>query len=76
VHAQPGVFWGGGQPSLTDICYWSLFDVLRRVDVLLPARRLLDTRHRVAEWSRNVLAYPAFFEAMSRLESLPSGARH
>jgi glutathione S-transferase len=76
LHAQPGVFWGGAKPSLTDICYWSLFDVLQRVDVLQPARRLLEARRRVAEWSRNVLAHPAFFEAMSRLEGLPSGARH
>jgi glutathione S-transferase len=76
VHAQPGVFWGGEEPSLTDICYWSLFDVLQRVDALLPARRLLDARERVSEWSRSVLAYPAFLEALSRLERLSSGSRH
>ena len=76
VHAQPGAFWGGGNPSLTDICYWSVFDVLERVDVLLPARRLLDHHRRLAEWSRNVLAHPAFPEAVSRLEGLSSGGRH
>jgi glutathione S-transferase len=75
-HAQPGVFWGGGEPSLTDISYWSLFDVLERVEVLLPARRLLDARGRIGEWRRNVLAYPAFLEAVSRLEGLPSGEKH
>jgi glutathione S-transferase len=76
VHARPGLFWGGSQLSLTDICYWSLFDVLQRVDALLPARRLLDARQRVAEWSRDVLAHPAFPEATSRLERLASGGRH
>ena len=76
VHAQPGAFWGGGEPSLTDICYWSVFDVLERVDVLLPARRLLDAHRRIGEWSRNVLAHPAFPAAVSRLEGLSSGGRH
>jgi glutathione S-transferase len=75
-HAQPGMFWGGGEPSLTDICYWSLFDVLERVGVLLPAKRLLEGRGRIAEWSRNVLAHPAFLEAVAHLEALPSGEPH
>lgn len=76
VHAQAGAFWGGTEPSLTDICYWSVFDVLERVDVLLPARRLLDAHRRIREWSRNVLAHPAFLEAVSRLEGLSSGGRN
>jgi len=75
-HAQPGVFWGGEEPSLTDICYWTLFDVLERIDVLLPARRLLDRRGRIGEWSRNLLVYPAFLEAVSLLEGLSSGGQH
>lgn len=75
-HAQPGEFWGGDEPSLTDICYWSLFDVLERVEVLLPAKRLLEGRGRIGEWSRKVLAYPAFPEAVSRLEGLCSGGKY
>jgi glutathione S-transferase len=74
-HAQPGAFWGGRELSLTDICYWSLFDVLERVDVLLPAKRLLDAHSRIGEWSRNLLACPAFLEANSRLELLSSGGK-
>jgi glutathione S-transferase len=75
LHAQPGAFWGGGELSLTDICYWSVFDVLQRVDVLLPARRLLDAHGRIGEWSRNLLAHPAFREAVSRLEGLSRGGQ-
>jgi len=75
-HAQPGLYWGGGEPSLTDICYWSLFDVLERIDVLLPARSLLYARPRIGEWSRNLLAHPAFAEADSLLERLASGGQH
>jgi glutathione S-transferase len=75
-HAQPGVFWGGPELSLTDICYWSLFDVMERVDVLQPARRLLEAHGRIGEWSRHVLAHPAFPEAVSRLEALSTGSQH
>jgi glutathione S-transferase len=75
-HGQPGAFWGGQEPSLTDICYWSLFDVLERVENLLPARRLLETRSRIGEWSRNVLAYPTFREASARLDMLSSDEQH
>ena len=55
VHAQPGAFWGGQEPSLTDICYWSLFDVLERVDVLLPARQRRPSPHRRVEPQRTRL---------------------
>ncbi len=75
-HGAPGPFWGGRSPALTDICYWSLFDVLERLDSLAPVRRLLEARPRMAEWSGHVLAYPAFREASERLAQLsPSEAR-
>ena len=75
-HGQPGAFWGGADPSLTDICYWSLFDALERVEVLLPARRLLEARSRINAWSRNVLAYPAFRDAAARLDMLSPDREH
>ncbi|MGB6306964.1 MAG: glutathione S-transferase family protein [Steroidobacteraceae bacterium] len=71
-YAQPGAFWGGPQPSLTDICYWSLFDVLERTEQLQAARRLLDGHPRLGAWSRQLLAYPAFAEASALLEALPA----
>jgi glutathione S-transferase len=75
-HADPGPFWGGRQPSLTDICYWSLFDVLERVDALAPVRRMLEARPRMADWSRAVLSCSAFRDATGRLAQLSSGGPH
>ena len=72
-HAVPGDFWGGSQPSHTDICYWSLFDVLERVRALLPVTSLLEPRHRLRQWAGAVLAYPSLVEASGRLEAMRSG---
>jgi glutathione S-transferase len=69
-HAMPGNFWGGSQPSLTDICYWSLFDVLERVRTLLPVSSLLEKRHRVRQWADDVLACPSLIEAARCLETI------
>ena len=73
-HAVPGIFWGGAQPSLTDICYWSLFDVLERVDALLPVAGLLEARHRVRQWAGDVLGWPGLVEAVRRLETMHADA--
>jgi glutathione S-transferase len=72
-HAAPGDFWGGSQPSHTDICYWSLFDVLERVRGLLPVTNLLEPRQRLRQWACAVLAYPSLVEAAGRLEAMRSG---
>jgi glutathione S-transferase len=72
-HAVPGIFWGGSRPSLTDICYWSLFDVLERVRTLLPVSSLLEKRHRLRQWADDVLACPSLIEAVRRLETIRSG---
>jgi glutathione S-transferase len=72
-HAAPGEFWGGSQPSHTDICYWSLFDVLERVRGLLPVTNLLEPRQRLRQWADAVLAYPSLVEAAGRLEAMRSG---
>jgi glutathione S-transferase len=73
-HAAPGAYWGGAQPSLTDLCYWSLFDVLERMDASLSTARLLEPHHRVRQWARDVLAYPGLVEASRRLDALASDA--
>jgi glutathione S-transferase len=72
-HAAPGDFWGGSQPSHTDICYWSLFDVLERVRGLLPVTNLLEPRERLRQWAVAVLEYPSLVEAAGRLEAMRSG---
>jgi glutathione S-transferase len=72
-HASPGDFWGGSQPSHTDICYWSLFDVLERVRGLLPMTNLLEPRQRLRQWAGAVLACPSLVAAAGRLEAMRSG---
>jgi glutathione S-transferase len=69
-YAVPGRFWGGSEPSLTDFCYWSLFDVFARFEELLPVDRWLENRPRIRQWSRDVLACPSLVEAAARLERL------
>jgi len=69
-YAQRGTFWGGEAPSLTDICYWSLFDVLNRVDLLQPARQLLEAHPRLRQWGVDLLGYPVFIDSVASLESL------
>jgi glutathione S-transferase len=69
-HASAGALWGGAQLSLTDLSYWSLFDVLARVETLRPAWLLLETRPRLRQWGRDLLASPTLLEAVSRLEGL------
>jgi glutathione S-transferase len=72
-HASPGGYWGGSQPSLTDFCYWSLFDVLERARTSLPVTRLLDTRHGLRRWARKLLAHRSLLQAVGRLEAMRSG---
>ena len=68
--ATPGRFWGGAELSLTDLCYWSFFDVLERVDSMEPVRRLLESRPRIAAWRRDLLDHPAFARAEAQLQTL------
>lgn len=72
VHAEQGIFWGGARISLTDICYWTLFDTLERMGGFLSPRRLLDSRPTLCRWSEEVRAYPGFHQAASQLDVLDS----
>jgi len=69
-HAAPGVLWGGSEPSLTDICYWSAFDVLERMKTLLPVADLLEARPRLRQWGQHLLACPGLVEAAQCLQTM------
>lgn len=72
-HAQ-GVdgFWGGERLSLTDICYWTLFDVLARIDSLADARGRLECHPTLQRWSTQLLGHPSFRTAEAELAAMPA----
>jgi glutathione S-transferase len=73
-HASPGEFWGGDEPALTDFCYWSLFDVLERVETDVPVSELLERRPRIRRWAQHVLSHPTLVEAVRCLDATRWGA--
>lgn len=74
-HGSPGDYWGGHELSLTDLTYWTLFDVLDRLPLLREARRLVDSRPRIAAWGSRLVAHPTLVHADAQLVALASPAR-
>ncbi len=66
--------WGGERPGLTDICYWTLFDVLARIDSLADARDRLERHPALRRWSAQLLAHPRFRDAEAELAAMPAGS--
>jgi len=74
-HGSPGDYWGGRALSLTDLTYWTLFDVFDRLALLHEARRLVDSRPRISAWSSRLLAHPTLVYAEAQLVALASPVR-
>lgn len=70
-HAAADGLWGGEQPGLTDICYWTVFDVLARVESMADARHLLGHHPTLQRWSERLLAHPSFRVAEAELAAMP-----
>lgn len=74
--ADVGGLWGGEALGLTDMCYWTLFDVLARIDSLADAGERLAGHSSLQRWSAQLLAHPVFRSAEAELGAMPMHSTH